>query len=84
MVSQILYKYFICLLIVFFLYLLMNQILLFWSEKRMNPKYFGYNAFGFGTTYDYGGFGNIRGDLDGLKGFSYLNNGIFQRDRMCN
>jgi len=70
-------NYLICLLIVFFLYLIIYQIFVYWYEQRTNQKYFGYNAFGFGTTYDYGGFGNITGNLDGLKGFSYLNDGIF-------
>ena len=70
-------NYLICLLIVFFLYLIIYQLFAYWYEQRTNNKYFGYNAFGFGTTYDYGGFGNITGNLDGLKGFSFLNDGMF-------
>jgi hypothetical protein len=77
MLSPKLYKYFVCLLIVFFITLMIQQALLFLREKRTNPKYFGYNAFGFGTTYDYGGFGNVTGDFYGMKGFSFLNYGIF-------
>lgn len=77
MVSPKLYKYFVCLLIVFFITLFIQQALLFLREKRTNPKYLGYNAFGFGTTYDYGGFGNVRDDFDGMKGFSFLNVGPY-------
>ena len=83
MLSKFLHKYLICLLIVFFSYLIIYQIIIFCFEKRTNNKYFGYNAFGFGTTYDYGGFGKINGNLDGLKGFSFLNDSIFSELFSC-
>ena len=80
---MIFYKYIIFLLIFFFIYLLISQIVEFCYELRTNDKYFGYNAFGFGTTYDFGGMGTIKGDLSGLKGFSFLNFGIFSKLWNC-
>ena len=70
MLSRTLYKFLLFLMIAFFLFIIIYQVIDSWSQKRTNEKYFAYNAFGFGKQ---------AGEQDGFKWHSFGNYGVFNR-----
>ena len=68
MLPKKMYSFFIWLMILFFLFLIVYQVIYSWTQQRNKDDFYAYNAFGFGCQ---------GGEHDGFKRYSFGHYGIF-------